>query len=170
MPHKNNVKAVVLASNKKNELLANAQTLMISTSSEDGSDIEWGVAPFVRLNGMFYIYVSELGAHVRAILKGHSVLFSIIEDESVAQNIWARIRLKFQGKLTKIERGNEQFIKVCKNFSEVHGPVMSLIKDFSDFHLIEIEPVKGTVVTGFGSAFNLSGINLELTERLSSNG
>ncbi|RCL79495.1 MAG: hypothetical protein DBW68_02500, partial [SAR116 cluster bacterium] len=84
-------KALSLVTAKRDALLQQAKTLQISTSSDSGDNIEWGVAPYIRRNNVFYIYVSELGGHVRFMLDKRPVLFSIIEDEKAATNIWARV-------------------------------------------------------------------------------
>jgi putative heme iron utilization protein len=47
---------------------------------------------------------------------------------------------------------------------------MTVIREFSDFHLFAINPYQGVIVTGFGSAFNVTGNDFRLESRLSSNG
>ena len=93
MTLENKEKAYHLAVSKKDKLLEKAKTLHISTGNCKSADIDWGVAPFIREKGIFYIYVSELGGHVRSILSKNPILYSVVEDEVFAQNIWARIRL-----------------------------------------------------------------------------
>ena len=43
---------------------------------------------------------------------------------------------------------------------------MNLIKQFNDFHLIKIVPSKGTIISGFGSAFNLKGAFLKVDSKI----
>lgn len=163
-------KALSLATVRRDTLLQQARTLQISTSSESGEYIEWGVAPYIRRNNLFYIYVSELGGHVRFMLDKRPVLFSIIEDEKATHNIWARIRLKFTAEISEIMRGEAEFNAICDEIADHHGPVMTVIREFSDFHLFAINPKKGVIVTGFGSAFNVTGNDFKLVSKLSSNG
>jgi len=163
-------KALSLVTAKRDALLQQAKTLQISTSSDSGDNIEWGVAPYIRRNNVFYIYVSELGGHVRFMLDKRPVLFSIIEDEKAATNIWARVRLKFTAEVSEIKRGGAEFNTLCDEIASQHGPVMTVIREFSDFHLFSINPKKGVIVTGFGSAFNVIGNDFRLESRLSSNG
>ena len=163
-------KALSLVTAKRDALLLQARTLQISTSSDGEDYIEWGVAPYIRRNNMFYIYVSELGGHVRFMLDKRPVLFSIIEDEKAATNIWARVRLKFTAEVIEIKRGRAEFNILCDEIASHHGPVMTVIREFSDFHLFAINPNKGLIVTGFGSAFNVTGNDFRLESRLSSNG
>ena len=159
----------ILVTYKKNELLKRARTLQISTGMRNCEHIEWGVAPFIRKDGMFFIYVSELGGHVRSMLDNNPVLFSIIEDEKNSQNIWARVRLKFTAEINEIARGCKEFQIICDDIAEHHGPVMKIIRDFSDFHLFAISPKEGVIVTGFGSAFKVTGNDFNLEKRITSN-
>ena len=61
-------KSISSGSNQRDKLLEQTKTLHISTGNSKSADIDWGVAPFIREKGIFYIYVSELGGHVRSIL------------------------------------------------------------------------------------------------------
>ena len=103
MVQDNNEKSFQIAVSKRDELLTQAKTIQISSCNVTGSQIEWGVAPFIREKGIFFIYVSELGRHVRFILNRNPVLFSIVEDEVSAKNIWARVRLKFKAEIREIK-------------------------------------------------------------------
>ena len=162
-------KELSLAIAKRDALLQQARTIQISTSSNGGDYVEWGVAPYIRTNNIFYIYVSELGGHVRFMLDKRPALFSIIEDEKAATNIWARVRLKFTAEITEIKRCDTKFNTLCDQITSHHGPVMRVIREFSDFHLFAINPKRGVIVTGFGSAFNVTGNDFKLESRPSSN-
>jgi len=98
-------KALSLATVRRDTLLQRARTLQISTSSDSGEYIEWGVAPFIRRNNLFYIYVSELGGHVRFMLDKRPVLFSIIEDENLRKDL-VKKGFKNVQKYNDIERYN----------------------------------------------------------------
>ena len=165
MVQDNSERLFKIAVNKRDKLLLQSKTIQISCCNSNGSQIEWGVAPFVRDKGVFFIYVSELGGHVRYILNSNPVLFSIIEDETSSQNIWARIRLKFSAEIKEIKRDSKNFQIICKKIAERHGYVMHMIKDFSDFHLFSITPLNGVLVTGFGSAYKVTGIEFKLSEQ-----
>ena len=53
--------------------------------------------------------------------------------------------------------------------SNKHGNTINIIKEFKDFHLIKITPKQGTIITGFGSAYNLVGRSLEVTSKIMGN-
>lgn len=154
---------------KRDRLLASAQTLGISVLVDEDSRLfaDVGHAPFVRKQECFYIYSSHLSAHVRALVNGAEAQFFLIEDESVAQNIWARTRMKFSAEVSELSRDDPQFSELCDDIAEAHGPVMEMIRNFTDFHLFKIKPEQGVLVTGFAQAFSITGPMFELTEHLS---
>ena len=154
---------------KRDRLLASAQTLGISVLVDEDSCLfaDVGHAPFVRKQECFYIYSSHLSAHVRALVNGAEAQFFLIEDESVAQNIWARVRMKFSAEVSELSRDDPQFSEFCDDIAEAHGPVMEMIRNFTDFHLFKIKPEQGVLVTGFAQAFSITGPMFELTEHLS---
>ena len=90
----------------------------------------------------------------------------IIEDECKAKNIWARVRIKFEAKITVVDRNKNNYNKICNQIQNFHGKTLNLIKQFSDFHLIKISPIKGSIITGFGNAFILHGISLEVKNKI----
>ena len=152
---------------ERDRLLAEARTLLIAAPGDDAMP-EMGVTPVVRMDGALYIYPSRLSAHVRAVLGVGKAAFMLIEDESKAQNIWARKRLKFDSELVEIERNSDEFNAVCDVFADTHGPTMGLIRDFFDFHLLRLRPLVGVMVLGFAQAYRLSGEALDVTEHLRS--
>lgn len=45
---------------------------------------------------------------------------------------------------------------------------MSLIRDFTDFHLLRLQPTDGVMVLGFAKAYRLAGPELAVSEHLRS--
>lgn len=150
----------------RDELLAMARTLLMSSAGEDRDLPEMGVTPMVRHEGVIYIYPSHLSAHVRAMLAAGKAAFLVIEDESSAQNIWARRRMKFDAELHEIDRKSVEFNPLCDAFAAAHGPTMDLIRDFTDFHLLRLQPTGGVMVLGFAKAYRLEGPDLKVTAHL----
>ena len=150
-------------------LLSTARTMTIATITGEGaSEIETGFSPFARLDdGSFVIYTSRLSAHVRALLAGNPAQFTIIQDEEQAANIWARHRLKFTASWQEIPRDDERFSTYCALIGAMSGPTMDLIKQFTDFHLLQITPIEGVLVTGFAAAYKVDGPQFTISEHLS---
>ena len=153
---------------KRDRLLASAKTLGISVlvDEENVPFADVGYAPFIRVEGCFYIYSSHLSSHIRALINGSEARFFLIEDEGKSTNIWARVRLKFSADVLELARNDKRFSSICSQIGQVHGPVMEMIRNFEDFHLFEIHPRDGILVTGFAQAFSVSGSAFELIEHL----
>ena len=151
----------------KNTIISKNKTLIIAVNNKINYP-EIGYAPYIFLNNNFYIFSSELSPHIKHLLYNKKGTFMIIEDECKAKNIWARVRIKFEAKITVVDRNENNYNKICNQIQNFHGKTLNLIKQFSDFHLIKISPIKGSIITGFGNAFILHGISLEVKNKIKS--
>ena len=149
---------------KKKKLIENNNSIIISVNEDDVTDL--GYAPYIFYENYYYIFVSELSTHVKLLLKKNVGTFMIINDETISQNIWARIRLKFSAKIEVVIRDSVDFSIICEKIRYKHGKTMNLIKQFSDFHLIKIIPSRGTFISGFGNAYNLEGQYLNVINKI----
>ena len=149
----------------KNTIISKNKTLIIAVKNKINYP-EIGYAPYIFLNNNFYIFSSELSPHIKHLLYNRKGTFMIIEDECKAKNIWARVRIKFEAKITLVDRNENNYNKICNQIQNFHGKTLNLIKQFSDFHLIKISPIKGSIITGFGNAFILHGISLEVKNKI----
>ena len=150
---------------ERDRLLAEARTVLMAASGDDAMP-EMGVTPVVRMDGAFYIYPSRLSVHVRAVLAAGKAAFMVIEDESKAQNIWARKRIKFTAEIIEINRQSDKFSMLSDIFVSHHGQTMNLIRDFTDFHMLKLLPVSGVMVLGFAKAYQLEGPMLDIAAHL----
>ncbi len=151
---------------ERDSLLTAAKTVLMAAPGDDGAPPEMGVTPLVWHEGAMFIYPSRLSAHVRAVLAAGSAACLVIEDEASAQNIWARKRIKFVSEINEIVRKSDIFNEVCDVFAARHGPTMGLIRDFTDFHLLQLRPTGGVMVLGFAQAYRLAGPDLAVTAHL----
>ena len=151
--------------NRQRDRLLAQKTILISARGSSDQP-EMGVTPFIRNNDGLFIYPSRLSAHVRAVLARGEGQFLLIEDEQTAQNIWARVRLKFDADITEIDRGDTSFGPLCDEFATAHGPTMGLIRDFTDFHMLRLRPRHGVLVTGFARAYRVEGADFTIIEHL----
>lgn len=154
----------------RDKLIETAKTLIVVAQLADGEGggPDLGFSPFIRDDeGCFYIYTSQLSAHVRALLQGNAARFMLAADESASQNIWARVRLKFEADIIAIARDDSDFATKMDWMQDALGPTMGLIRNFSDFHLFKITPTTGILVTGFAAAYAVTGLEFTITEHLS---
>ena len=78
-----------------------------------------------------------------------------IEDECKAKTILARKRLRYRAHARFVERGCEEFEKTLDFLeSKMDGNSgIKTIRNFPDFHLIELQFKGGRFVKGFGQAY-----------------
>ena len=146
--------------------LLQLRTLYLAINSA-GKVPEMGVSPFIRRADGLYIYTSHLSPHVRDLINQGEATCMLSADEVDSQNIWARNRLKFSVEAVEIGRDDLNFDQLCNDFTSAHGPTMDLIRNFTDFHMIRLTPLKGVLVLGFAKAFTVSGTNFDITAHIS---
>lgn len=147
-------------------MLERAKTIFVTVIDETATP-DIGTSPFIRdKQGAFYIYTSQLSSHVSSLIAGHKTRFMLITDESQSQNIWARVRVKFDAEIELIARDTSHFSSIADDMESVFGPTMGLIRQFSDFHMIKITPLTGVLVTGFAAAYEVSGPDFTIGAKL----
>ncbi len=148
--------------------------MILSTVDAHGT-LETSVAPFVRDEaGHLYLFVSELAQHTQNILQLitakevasiNPVLLKspglvsclLVADEVETEQLFARERLTMQLDLAEIHRASSEFELIMTRFESMFGEVITLLKSLPDFHLIQLTPIKGGYVKGFGQAFTFEG-------------
>ena len=151
----------------KLKLIDTCKSFVITVTNNDHPDI--GYAPYIYRDNFFYIFSSELSSHIRLLINKKVGTFMLIKDEKDTKNIWARVRMKFQAKVSIISRNDSEFQEITDIISIEHGNTINIIKQFKDFHLMKIIPTQGTIITGFGSAYNLIGKSLEVKSKIKGN-
>lgn len=149
-------------------------TLVLSTFDSNGV-LETSVAPFVIDEaGHLYLFVSELAQHTQNILEWITakeaaslnpvslkspglVSCLLVADEIETKQMFARERLTMQLDLAEIDRASSLFELIMTRFESTFGEVMPLLKSLPDFHLIQLTPITGGYVKGFGQAFTFKG-------------
>jgi len=147
-----------------NQFILGFKTLTLATVTVDGFP-EVSYAPFIRLDGVWYIYVSELATHTQNILNSGTASVLLVEPEGDAANLFARKRASFQMKAQEVSRGTECWSSVMTDFEVQFGHIMALLKGLSDFHLMALTPISGSFVRGFAQAFTLGGETMLLVQQ-----
>jgi hypothetical protein len=88
-----------------------------------------------------------------------SVLF--IDDESKSDQIFARRRLSFDCTATLIERETEAWNQIVSQFQERFGGIIQVLRDLPDFRIFRLTPSAGRFIIGFGTAYQISGEQLD---------
>lgn len=137
--------------------LTGFRSLAMATVDIEGYP-EASYAPYVADDeGNLYVFVSGLSRHTRnlAATRHASVLF--IEDESRAQNIFARRRLTYTCVAEPVERDTPEFGRVLDLFEDAFGAIILTLRGLADFRLFCLRPSGGRYVRGFGQAFHVHG-------------
>ena len=162
MNHANTEKKTKPVAPKVKELIANTKSVILATVDAEGNPNS-SYAPFVQVEQTFYILVSFMARHTKNLSEGRKTSVMFIEDESATKQIYARERLTLEATTSQIERDSETWNNVIVKLKETHGKVVDVISEMGDFILIALQPVKGSYVNGFGSAYFVDS-NLEIIE------
>ncbi|MEN5306759.1 pyridoxamine 5'-phosphate oxidase family protein [Chryseobacterium cucumeris] len=144
------------------ELINASKSVILATVDAEGNPNS-SYAPFVQVDQTFYILVSFMAKHTKNLADGRKTSIMFIEDESATKQIYARERLTIDATTSQIERDSEVWNAVVAKLRETHGKVVEVISEMGDFILIALQPVKGSYVNGFGSAYFVDA-NLEIIE------
>lgn len=119
-------------------------------------------APYVRMtSGEFCIYLSRLSEHTTELIGNPVASVLLIEDESEASQIFARMRISFLCDAMVIDRGNSEFKNIMNLFAKRFGSIVDLLTSLPDFVLFRLVPRSGRFIIGFGQAYDLSGEQLD---------
>ena len=122
---------------------------------------EASYAPFVFIEGDYYLYLSELANHTGNLMRNPAISLMLIEAEAEASNPFARRRINLQGSAQIVARDSDLFSTVLAEFRSRFGAVMKMIEPLPDFHLFRVQVQRGRFVRGFGQAYELAGDNLD---------
>ncbi|GAB6071096.1 heme utilization protein HutZ [Thiomicrorhabdus hydrogeniphila] len=142
------------------------KTLILSTQDREGV-IETSVAPFVFIDGVFYIYISELAKHTQNLMQqlqsfeanptldDDFVQISglLLADENQTEQLFARERITLQLTVAKVSKESEKYQTIISLLSKEFGEVVTMLKSLPDFHMFALTTIKGGYVRGFGQAF-----------------
>lgn len=133
------------------DIIAKINTVSLATLDGSGAPC-CSYAPFVFIDGHFYLFLSGLAAHCRNLLARPACEIMLIEDESQAKNLFARRRAMIRCSVDTVARDLELFSIVAVHFREKFGPTIDMLVGLPDFTLFRLLPQSGTMVLGFGNA------------------
>ncbi|GJL80944.1 MAG: heme utilization protein HutZ [marine bacterium B5-7] len=137
------------------ELIDGQRTLIVATVSDDGAPLA-SYAPFIRVDGIFYLFLSRLSDHTSNLIKQRSAGIMVIEDESHCVDVFARQRVNFQCKVSVVESHDPRRQILLDRMSERFGDIVDTLRALPDFILFGIQPIEGSYVEGFGRAFDIT--------------
>ena len=142
-------------------LLNGFQSIQLGTANQAGVP-EASYSPSVAdEEGNFYVHVSELASHTSNLRDCARASVLIIEDESTAENLFARKRVAYQCSALLIERHSNEWESIVDKFEEKFGKIIGFLKTMEDFHLFKLTPKSGRLVLGFGQAYDVCGSGMK---------
>ena len=151
-------------------LLGSFQSLILGTADAEGEPDASYAPAVIDEDRNLYIYISGLSRHTGNIRATGRASALIIEDESLAGQLFARMRVTYACRAECIERGSSTWEAQMSDFTDKFGRLMHHLKTMEDFDLFKLVPQEGRLVTGFGRAFDLSGPRMEVIEHVRGNG
>lgn len=135
------------------EFLHGIHALMLATVNAEGLP-EASYTPYVMHEGCYYIFISQLATHTKNLNQSGvaSVLFLEADEDAQA---YTRKRLSCQCNAKVIDRENALFETVLLKMEDKFGQLIKTLRGLGDFQLLELNPVKGNFVAGFGQAFEI---------------
>ena len=76
-----------------------------------------------------------------------------LADERDSPNIFARKRLTIGCRVVQLDRSDPQTEVLLDKMGGKFGPVVAMLRQLPDFHLLRLEPLTCNYVRGFGQAF-----------------
>ena len=144
-------------------------TLMIATADANARP-NASYAPFIKIDGCFYIYISELAQHTQNIQRLSNVSVLFIENENDADHAFVRKRLTLDCSVIEISRSDPDFTLTLDTFQKKIGQLIKTLRNLGDFHLFQLHPEAANFVIGFGRAFNFTGKEFEVAEHKNNKG
>ena len=133
--------------------LITAQRCLLLATSNCDSEAEISYAPYVRIEHVFYIFVSELARHTGNMLRSRRASVMFIQPEAEAVNLFARRRLSLSCKVAEIRADDARYTPILEALQQACGDVVGLLTTLTDFHLLALTPESGQYVAGFGKAY-----------------
>ncbi|MCV6612514.1 MAG: pyridoxamine 5'-phosphate oxidase family protein [Amphritea sp.] len=135
-------------------MLSDRKTLQLATQGEQGPEASY--APFLFSGGCFYLFISDLAGHTQNMLREPGVGIMLIDDEQDCRNLFARQRVTFQCDVREISRSAEGYSVLLDQLAEKQGNTIDLLRTLGDFRLLELKPLQGRLVVGFGKAMEIT--------------
>ncbi len=142
-------------------LIKSVRSAILASVDGKGIPLSSYAPVYVDQNRSFYVYISTMAKHTVQIRRATKTSVMLIEDESVAENLFARKRLTVDCRVEVIERDSADWIEIMGLMEGRHGETMGFLKGLIDFDLFRLIPGEGRLVLGFGKAYRVFGDSLQ---------
>ncbi len=132
----------------------------LGTVSKNGAPLSSYAPVFIDERFRLYVFVSAMAKHYGHLRGEGLASVTLIEDESAAENLFARKRLTVDCVATLVPRDSEEWKQGTAGIEKRCGETMSYLVGLSDFDLFRLDPSEGRLVLGFGKAYRVWGEGL----------
>lgn len=152
-------------SSELNEFLNSIKSVCIN-SLDDKEFPFSSYAPFVKVNGKYYVYLSLMAKHSQNLIINNKCSLLFIEDENECKNIFARKRVSLQCYSKRFKQESNEEKEILEEFkNKFDSNMVEMLSKMGDFYIFEFTPHYGEAVFGFGKAYNLGGENFDELEQ-----
>lgn len=148
------------AQNEMRTLLERVRSAILASVGSKGQPLSSYAPVWVDDDRRFHVYISSLAKHTAQIKRSGLASVMIIEDESEADNLFARRRLTVDCRAEVVERESEDWEATMALMEKRLGETVSSLRGLRDFDLIRLTPSEGRLVLGFGRAYRVFGNGL----------
>ncbi|MDQ8198512.1 pyridoxamine 5'-phosphate oxidase family protein [Pelagicoccus enzymogenes] len=142
------------------KLRRTVRSCQLATVSVRGKPLSSYAPVYVDADGDFFVYVSAMAKHYVHLKKSGCASVSLIEDESLAEELFARKRVTAECVATLVPRDSEEWIQGMEGLERRHGETVGFLRGLLDFDLFRLSPTEGRLVLGFGKAYRVFGHGL----------
>jgi len=150
-----NQKLQVRLNNEIIEFINEKRSLMLSSLCEDGRPYA-SYAPFAIGDECLYVLLSDIAIHGLNLKANHRAAVLIVQDESEAEELFARIRVNYSVVAQHIPYQEPGWDVGLDHLVQRHGDRISKLSEMTDFNLFKLVPVGGRYVKGFGKAYTIA--------------
>jgi len=142
------------------DFLQSRRTLHLSTIDENNHPYA-SYAPFAIGEDCLYVLLSDIAVHGVNLKNNAKAAVLIVEDESEAQTIFARIRVNYQvtAKCIAFDAGEEYDCAIDCLYKKQGERIHNLCQ-LTDFNVFKLTPLRGRYVKDFGRAYTIAGSSL----------
>lgn len=150
-----------IALEEMDKLIQTVRSAVLASVSSSGDPLSSYAPVYVDDERRCHVYISSMAKHTSQIRRSGKTSVMLIEDESVAENLFARKRLTLDCEAMVLERDSDAWLEGIAAMEKRHGETMQSLKTYVDFDLFQLKPIEGRLVLGFGKSYEVFGTALK---------
>lgn len=135
------------------KLLQACDAIFLATTDAGGTPMA-SYAPCWRdKNGYLFVMLSDLAEHTANLRSNPTASCLVLGRNS--ENSFSRPRITLQMDVQFLTPEHISYSQAIDGLTAKHGETMEILKELSDFNLIRLKPVSGTLVGGFATTLKI---------------